>query len=86
MLVEFLDGRRRQRALAPDAPFAFEELRRSGALICAKRLSDLGGAPPSPAVVLASHPSLRLGEAPALLMQWRSQRASLLLLTAPCDD
>ena len=43
-------------------------------------------AAPRACVVLASHPSLRLGAAAELLHAWRHDASSLLLLTAPCDD
>jgi integrator complex subunit 9 len=39
-----------------------------------------------PSVVLAPHPSLRLGDAPTLLRHWRDDARSLLLLTSPVSD
>ncbi|KAL1515484.1 hypothetical protein AB1Y20_002108 [Prymnesium parvum] len=83
---DFLDAARKRQALRPDAAFAFERMQQSGALVCAESLADLSAPLSSPAVVLAAHPSLRLGDAPLLLNMWKEQPSSLLLLTWPCDD
>ena len=39
-----------------------------------------------PSIVIASHPSLRLGDAPTLLRHWKDDVRSLLLLTTPALD
>jgi hypothetical protein len=90
MQVEWVDEERRTRTLAPPAPgrpqltdpFPFDEHILQGRLVVASSLADLEAPlPAAGAIVLATHPSLRLGDAPNLLHCWRDDPRSLLLLT-----
>ena len=85
MLVEYVDARRQRRALSPDSPFDFAELQRTGALRCLSQLETLaGGGGARPSIMLASHPSLRLGDAPRILNAWKHQ-VTARALGIPCE-
>ena len=81
MLVEWLDPTRQARALRPSPCFDLDALVRARRLFFSSQLSEMAQSLEGPAIVLASHPSLRLGDAPQLLHQWRHDPTSLLLLT-----
>jgi hypothetical protein len=88
-LPEWLDPQRGARACEPALPFVFETLMIEGRLVCAGSVAELGGPLPVPCVVIASDPSLRIGEAAGLLEAWRqpgSGRDAMLVLTHTADD
>ena len=94
MLLEWVDSARQKRALSrqgggraqPDDAFGFSDFVKRGRLVVAASLDELTTPLPAAAIVLATHPSLRLGDAPILLNRWREDPRSLLLLTTPCGN
>ena len=86
LLTEWLDHARCMKAYMPSTTFDFETLIAAKRLIFSSRLDELTEPIQKPAIVLASHPSLRLGDAPNLLHYWKSEANSTLLLTTPCSD
>ena len=86
ILTEWLDMARQARAYVPTNPFDFETLQFARRLVVSSHLDQLQAPIQRPAIVVATHPSLRLGDAPTVLRHWRDDPRSLLLLTSPCAD
>ena len=81
MLLLRLDHARQAKAYVPTNPFELEALVAARRLIVSTQLSQLTAQIRTPAIVIATHPSLRLGDAPTLLHHWKDDPQSLLLLT-----
>ena len=80
MLTEWVDAARWRRAIRPSAPFSIAALEKAGRLAFVPRLARSTARLHRPCIALASHPSLRHGDAAELVRQWRGQPQSLLLL------
>ena len=86
MLAEWLDIARNARIYTPSSPFDLETLHAARRLVFSPHCEQLSAPIQRPAIVVATHPSLRLGDAPSILHHWRHDPLSTLLLTTPCTD